>query len=98
MLLIELPTLSISSRVNKLGLVIDSEEDLIEVSTFIDVSKITHIKQNPDNKKLTNIYLIGGEMLMTGIEARSLVTQLSGIVTEEEGDDSDLTELPDIFK
>lgn len=63
MLLLELTTLTMSSRFNKLG--IDMPEDRIEVETSINIDHITHLSVNPDNSKLTNIYLTNGACLVT---------------------------------
>ena len=63
MLLLELTTLTSSSRVRKLGLQID-DDDTIEVQTSINTDHITHLSENPDNIKLTNIYLTNGGCLV----------------------------------
>ena len=64
MLLLELTTLASSMRSKKLGLSID-DEDMIEVKTSINIDHITHLTENPDNNKLTNIYLSNGGCLIT---------------------------------
>ena len=64
MLLLELTTLASSMRSKKLGLSID-DEDMIEVKTSIKIDHMTHLTENPDNNKLTNIYLSNGGCLIT---------------------------------
>lgn len=59
MLLLELTTLTSSSRSKKMGLIID-EDDLIEVRTSINIDSITHLSEHPDDNRLTNIYLTSG--------------------------------------
>lgn len=75
MLLIELTTLTTSARMKNLGVSID-KSDYIQVNTFIDVGKITHLSENPESKELTNIYLTNGAMLMTGVKLVDLVTYM----------------------
>ena len=66
MLLIELTTLTTSSRLKNLGVKI-SDDDYIQINSFIDIGKITHLTENPDDKSITNIYLTNGAVLHTDI-------------------------------
>ena len=80
MLLIELTTLTTSSRAQDLGILID-KDDFVKCTTFIDVNKITHIRENTDNKELTNIYLTSGKHVITNIKAKELVLYLQNYAT-----------------
>ena len=72
MLLIELTTLSTSAKNEILGL----DSTPIEVITFVDVAKITHMSENTENKNLTNIYLNSGAPLITPMRVLELISYL----------------------
>mgnify|MGYP000035110832 CR=1 FL=1 len=75
MLLIELTTLTTSSRLKNLGVKI-SDDDYIQINSFIDIGKITHLTENPDDKSITNIYLTNGAVLHTDIKLIELISYL----------------------
>ncbi|NQY43249.1 MAG: hypothetical protein HRT87_07905 [Legionellales bacterium] len=75
MLLIELTTLTTSSRLKNLGVKI-SDDDYIQIKSFIDIGKITHLTENPDDKSITNIYLTNGVVLYTDIKLLELIDYL----------------------
>lgn len=75
MLLIELTTLTTSSRLKNLGVKI-SDDDYIQINSFIDIGKITHLTENPDDKSITNIYLTNGAVLYTDIKLTELINYL----------------------
>jgi hypothetical protein len=75
MLLIELTTLTTSSRLKNLGVKI-SDDDYIQINSFIDIEKITHLTENPDDKSITNIYLTNGAVLYTDIKLLEIINYL----------------------
>ena len=75
MLLIELTALTTSSRLKNLGIKI-SDDDYVQINSFIDIDKITHLTENPDDKNITNIYLINGAVLYTNIKLIELINYL----------------------
>jgi hypothetical protein len=81
MLLIELTTLTTSSRLKNLGVKI-SDDDYIQIISFINTEKITHLTENPDDKSITNIYLTNGSVLHTDIKLIELITYLQSAHTE----------------
>ena len=72
MLLLELTTLSSSTRARRLGITID-EDDLIEVKTSINIDNVTHLSESPDNKNLTNIHLTSGTVIISPYSLEDVV-------------------------
>ena len=67
--------------VKNLGVKI-SEDDYIEINSFIDIGKITHLTENADDKNLTNIYLTDGAVLYTNIKLKELIGYLQNAYNE----------------
>jgi hypothetical protein len=86
MILLELTTLTYPSGAGKMGLPV-TEDDVIRVKTFIYHDSISYFKENPDNDRLTNIYMTGGHVVTADLPAEDLLRHLAKLSQKQPYDE-----------